>query len=111
MDIITTSLKMNLFVLNFSLQQLAIPQHIKINVGRKTLFEDSFQQVMQSNGAFRPVDRLLCSEARIHFIHWCIFFLVHYLYIYTMKFQPAGIKASSGQHSCNVWRREINYTF
>lgn len=27
------------------LQQLAMPQHIKINVTRKTLFEDSFQQV------------------------------------------------------------------
>lgn len=26
-------------------KQLAIPQHIKIHVSRKTLFEDSFQQV------------------------------------------------------------------
>ncbi len=82
MDIITTSQKMNLIVFNFSLQQLAIPQHIKINVGRKTLFEDSFQQVMQSNGAFRPVDRLLCSETRIHFIHvaFSAWFII-YIYI------------------------------
>jgi len=29
-----------------SLQQLAMPQHIKITVSRKTLFEDSFQQVL-----------------------------------------------------------------
>ncbi|TRY98607.1 hypothetical protein DNTS_005287 [Danionella cerebrum] len=29
-----------------SLQQLAMPQHIKITVSRKTLFEDSFQQIM-----------------------------------------------------------------
>lgn len=26
-------------------KQLAMPQHIKIHVSRKTLFEDSFQQV------------------------------------------------------------------
>uniref|UniRef100_A0A672PD23 E3 ubiquitin-protein ligase n=1 Tax=Sinocyclocheilus grahami TaxID=75366 RepID=A0A672PD23_SINGR len=30
----------------FWCQQLAMPQHIKINVSRKTLFEDSFQQIM-----------------------------------------------------------------
>ncbi|XP_022524317.2 itchy E3 ubiquitin protein ligase b [Astyanax mexicanus] len=30
----------------FWCQQLALPQHIKINVTRKTLFEDSFQQIM-----------------------------------------------------------------
>ncbi|KTG00970.1 hypothetical protein cypCar_00041570, partial [Cyprinus carpio] len=29
----------------FWCQQLAMPQHIKIHVSRKTLFEDSFQQV------------------------------------------------------------------
>lgn len=29
-----------------SSQQLSMPQHIKINVSRKTLFEDSFQQVI-----------------------------------------------------------------
>lgn len=29
-------------------QQLSMPQHIKINVSRKTLFEDSFQQVIFS---------------------------------------------------------------
>ncbi|KAJ8265636.1 hypothetical protein COCON_G00147350 [Conger conger] len=33
----------------FWCQQLAMPQHIKINVGRKTLFEDSFQQIMSFN--------------------------------------------------------------
>ncbi len=26
-------------------KQLAMPQHVKIHVSRKTLFEDSFQQV------------------------------------------------------------------
>ncbi len=26
-------------------KQLAMPQHIKIHISRKTLFEDSFQQV------------------------------------------------------------------
>uniref|UniRef100_A0A669EXU7 E3 ubiquitin-protein ligase n=1 Tax=Oreochromis niloticus TaxID=8128 RepID=A0A669EXU7_ORENI len=31
------------------LQQLAMPQHVKINVTRKTLFEDSFQQIMSFN--------------------------------------------------------------
>uniref|UniRef100_A0AAX7U1K5 E3 ubiquitin-protein ligase n=1 Tax=Astatotilapia calliptera TaxID=8154 RepID=A0AAX7U1K5_ASTCA len=31
------------------LQQLAMPQHVKINVSRKTLFEDSFQQIMSLN--------------------------------------------------------------
>ncbi|XP_044303591.1 E3 ubiquitin-protein ligase Itchy homolog isoform X2 [Varanus komodoensis] len=30
----------------FWCQQLALPQHIKITVSRKTLFEDSFQQIM-----------------------------------------------------------------
>ncbi|XP_056308569.1 itchy E3 ubiquitin protein ligase b isoform X2 [Danio aesculapii] len=30
----------------FWCQQLSMPQHIKINVSRKTLFEDSFQQIM-----------------------------------------------------------------
>uniref|UniRef100_A0A671SCJ2 E3 ubiquitin-protein ligase n=1 Tax=Sinocyclocheilus anshuiensis TaxID=1608454 RepID=A0A671SCJ2_9TELE len=30
----------------FWCQQLAMPQHIKIHVSRKTLFEDSFQQIM-----------------------------------------------------------------
>ncbi|XP_076839839.1 itchy E3 ubiquitin protein ligase b [Brachyhypopomus gauderio] len=30
----------------FCCQQLALPQHIKITVSRKTLFEDSFQQIM-----------------------------------------------------------------
>uniref|UniRef100_A0A672NTV3 HECT-type E3 ubiquitin transferase n=1 Tax=Sinocyclocheilus grahami TaxID=75366 RepID=A0A672NTV3_SINGR len=30
----------------FWCQQLAMPQHIKITVSRKTLFEDSFQQIM-----------------------------------------------------------------
>uniref|UniRef100_A0A3P8UT19 E3 ubiquitin-protein ligase n=1 Tax=Cynoglossus semilaevis TaxID=244447 RepID=A0A3P8UT19_CYNSE len=33
----------------FWCQQLAMPQHIKINVTRKTLFEDSFQQIMSFN--------------------------------------------------------------
>uniref|UniRef100_A0A8C9XBC8 HECT-type E3 ubiquitin transferase n=1 Tax=Sander lucioperca TaxID=283035 RepID=A0A8C9XBC8_SANLU len=33
-------------------QQLSMPQHIKINVSRKTLFEDSFQQIM----SFHPQD-------------------------------------------------------
>ncbi|KAM9828977.1 itchy E3 ubiquitin protein ligase b [Syngnathus typhle] len=33
----------------FWCQQLAMPQHIKINVSRKTLFEDSFQQIMSFN--------------------------------------------------------------
>uniref|UniRef100_A0A673J329 E3 ubiquitin-protein ligase n=1 Tax=Sinocyclocheilus rhinocerous TaxID=307959 RepID=A0A673J329_9TELE len=36
--------KMHYF--RFWCQQLAIPQHIKIHVSRKTLFEDSFQQIM-----------------------------------------------------------------
>uniref|UniRef100_A0AAQ4Q9D0 HECT-type E3 ubiquitin transferase n=1 Tax=Gasterosteus aculeatus aculeatus TaxID=481459 RepID=A0AAQ4Q9D0_GASAC len=35
-----------------SSQQLSMPQHIKINVSRKTLFEDSFQQIM----SFHPQD-------------------------------------------------------
>lgn len=30
----------------FPSQQLSMPQHIKITVSRKTLFEDSFQQVI-----------------------------------------------------------------
>ncbi|XP_041654931.1 itchy E3 ubiquitin protein ligase b isoform X1 [Cheilinus undulatus] len=33
----------------FWCQQLAMPQHIKITVSRKTLFEDSFQQIMSFN--------------------------------------------------------------
>lgn len=33
----------------FWCQQLAMPQHVKINVSRKTLFEDSFQQIMSLN--------------------------------------------------------------
>ncbi|KAF6726479.1 E3 ubiquitin-protein ligase Itchy [Oryzias melastigma] len=33
----------------FWCQQLALPQHIKINVTRKNLFEDSFQQIMSIN--------------------------------------------------------------
>ncbi|CAI5646705.1 unnamed protein product [Oreochromis niloticus] len=33
----------------FWCQQLAMPQHVKINVTRKTLFEDSFQQIMSFN--------------------------------------------------------------
>uniref|UniRef100_A0A8C1VYU9 E3 ubiquitin-protein ligase n=1 Tax=Cyprinus carpio TaxID=7962 RepID=A0A8C1VYU9_CYPCA len=33
----------------FWCQQLAMPQHIKITVTRKTLFEDSFQQIMSFN--------------------------------------------------------------
>uniref|UniRef100_A0A8C1NIU6 E3 ubiquitin-protein ligase n=1 Tax=Cyprinus carpio TaxID=7962 RepID=A0A8C1NIU6_CYPCA len=33
----------------FWCQQLAVPQHIKITVSRKTLFEDSFQQIMSFN--------------------------------------------------------------
>ncbi|XP_023664547.2 itchy E3 ubiquitin protein ligase b [Paramormyrops kingsleyae] len=33
----------------FWCQQLVMPQHIKINVSRKTLFEDSFQQIMSFN--------------------------------------------------------------
>uniref|UniRef100_A0A3Q3XN86 E3 ubiquitin-protein ligase n=1 Tax=Mola mola TaxID=94237 RepID=A0A3Q3XN86_MOLML len=33
----------------FWCQQLATPQHIKITVSRKTLFEDSFQQIMSFN--------------------------------------------------------------
>ncbi|EDL85936.1 itchy homolog E3 ubiquitin protein ligase (mouse) [Rattus norvegicus] len=36
----------------FWCQQLAMPQHIKITVTRKTLFEDSFQQIM----SFSPQD-------------------------------------------------------
>uniref|UniRef100_A0A8B9GF23 E3 ubiquitin-protein ligase n=1 Tax=Amazona collaria TaxID=241587 RepID=A0A8B9GF23_9PSIT len=36
----------------FWCQQLAMPQHIKITVSRKTLFEDSFQQIM----SFSPQD-------------------------------------------------------
>ncbi|TNN78674.1 E3 ubiquitin-protein ligase Itchy [Liparis tanakae] len=36
----------------FWCQQLSMPQHIKINVSRKTLFEDSFQQIM----SFHPQD-------------------------------------------------------
>ncbi|XP_017266841.1 itchy E3 ubiquitin protein ligase b isoform X2 [Kryptolebias marmoratus] len=33
----------------FWCQQLALPQHVKITVTRKTLFEDSFQQIMSIN--------------------------------------------------------------
>uniref|UniRef100_A0A672J2K0 E3 ubiquitin-protein ligase n=1 Tax=Salarias fasciatus TaxID=181472 RepID=A0A672J2K0_SALFA len=33
----------------FWCQQLSMPQHTKINVSRKTLFEDSFQQIMSLN--------------------------------------------------------------
>ncbi|XP_040009877.1 itchy E3 ubiquitin protein ligase b [Xiphias gladius] len=33
----------------FWCQQLSMPQHIKISVSRKTLFEDSFQQIMSFN--------------------------------------------------------------
>uniref|UniRef100_A0A4W6CX22 E3 ubiquitin-protein ligase n=1 Tax=Lates calcarifer TaxID=8187 RepID=A0A4W6CX22_LATCA len=33
----------------FWCQQLSLPQHIKITVSRKTLFEDSFQQIMSFN--------------------------------------------------------------
>ncbi|KAI3356725.1 hypothetical protein L3Q82_003401 [Scortum barcoo] len=33
----------------FWCQQLSMPQHIKITVSRKTLFEDSFQQIMSFN--------------------------------------------------------------
>ncbi|KAF5888924.1 E3 ubiquitin-protein ligase Itchy-like isoform X1, partial [Clarias magur] len=33
----------------FGCQQLALPQHIKITVSRKSLFEDSFQQIMSIN--------------------------------------------------------------
>ncbi|XP_060793731.1 itchy E3 ubiquitin protein ligase b isoform X6 [Neoarius graeffei] len=33
----------------FWCQQLAMPQHVKITVSRKSLFEDSFQQIMSSN--------------------------------------------------------------
>ncbi|CAB1458846.1 unnamed protein product [Pleuronectes platessa] len=33
----------------FWCQQLSMPQHIKISVTRKTLFEDSFQQIMSFN--------------------------------------------------------------
>uniref|UniRef100_A0A3Q2YQE8 E3 ubiquitin-protein ligase n=1 Tax=Hippocampus comes TaxID=109280 RepID=A0A3Q2YQE8_HIPCM len=36
----------------FWCQQLSMPQHIKISVSRKTLFEDSFQQIM----SFHPQD-------------------------------------------------------
>ncbi|XP_030631954.1 itchy E3 ubiquitin protein ligase a [Chanos chanos] len=36
----------------FWCQQLSMPQHIKIHVNRKTLFEDSFQQIM----SFHPQD-------------------------------------------------------
>uniref|UniRef100_A0A8C7ZIP5 E3 ubiquitin-protein ligase n=1 Tax=Oryzias sinensis TaxID=183150 RepID=A0A8C7ZIP5_9TELE len=36
----------------FWCQQLSMPQHIKITVSRKTLFEDSFQQIM----SFHPQD-------------------------------------------------------
>ncbi|KAL2090581.1 hypothetical protein ACEWY4_012844 [Coilia grayii] len=36
----------------FWCQQLSMPQHIKIHVTRKTLFEDSFQQIM----SFHPQD-------------------------------------------------------
>lgn len=35
-------------------QQLSMPQHIKITVSRKTLFEDSFQQVIISVSSFFP---------------------------------------------------------
>nr|XP_034978055.1 E3 ubiquitin-protein ligase Itchy homolog [Zootoca vivipara] len=35
----------------FWCQQLALPQHIKITVSRKTLFEDSFQQIMSLSPA------------------------------------------------------------
>uniref|UniRef100_A0A8C3HZQ4 E3 ubiquitin-protein ligase n=1 Tax=Chrysemys picta bellii TaxID=8478 RepID=A0A8C3HZQ4_CHRPI len=40
------------FLKHFAFQQLAMPQHIKITVSRKTLFEDSFQQIM----SFSPQD-------------------------------------------------------
>lgn len=33
----------------FTIKQLAMPQHIKIHVSRKTLFEDSFQQVNKTS--------------------------------------------------------------
>lgn len=36
---------LNVFVFSLFPQQLSMPQHIKITVSRKTLFEDSFQQV------------------------------------------------------------------
>ncbi len=31
-------------------------------------------------GAFRPVDRLLCSETGINLLHCCIFFLVRFAF-------------------------------
>uniref|UniRef100_A0A8C3I2I4 E3 ubiquitin-protein ligase n=1 Tax=Chrysemys picta bellii TaxID=8478 RepID=A0A8C3I2I4_CHRPI len=40
------------YVRDFKAKQLAMPQHIKITVSRKTLFEDSFQQIM----SFSPQD-------------------------------------------------------
>lgn len=48
---VTYSVSSKSFLLFFTfifLQQLSMPQHIKITVSRKTLFEDSFQQVSQS---------------------------------------------------------------
>uniref|UniRef100_A0A8C6SN70 HECT-type E3 ubiquitin transferase n=1 Tax=Neogobius melanostomus TaxID=47308 RepID=A0A8C6SN70_9GOBI len=47
-----SSLKSVITFLSSSLQQLSMPQHIKITVTRKTLFEDSFQQIM----SFHPQD-------------------------------------------------------
>ncbi|XP_051569016.1 E3 ubiquitin-protein ligase Itchy isoform X4 [Myxocyprinus asiaticus] len=38
--------KAQVYYFRFWCQQLAMPQHIKIHVSRKTLFEDSFQQIM-----------------------------------------------------------------
>ncbi|CAB1354262.1 unnamed protein product [Coregonus sp. 'balchen'] len=40
------------YVRDFKAKQLSMPQHIKITVTRKTLFEDSFQQMM----SFHPQD-------------------------------------------------------
>lgn len=41
----TTCAPQVLLTFSLFLQQLSMPQHIKITVTRKTLFEDSFQQV------------------------------------------------------------------
>ncbi|KAJ3602673.1 hypothetical protein NHX12_030422 [Muraenolepis orangiensis] len=45
-------LKAKVQYFRFWCQQLSMPQHIKITVSRKTLFEDSFQQIM----GFHPQD-------------------------------------------------------
>lgn len=64
----TTCAPQVLLTFSLFLQQLSMPQHIKITVSRKTLFEDSFQQV--SFRAHRNVGSWFLHSDHCFICHW-----------------------------------------